>query len=236
MENTNTSEETRATFSHSSQSAPSIIIKDIQEAKILGDFILGKIDLHSFDQIFKGKSSLHFDPKKDLSKIGVVNQTTMLASETQEITNYLREVMLMKYGVENIKEHIADTRDTLCYATNDNQTATLALMETDADLAIVVGGYNSSNTSHLVELLEQKFPCYFVQDESELISKEEINSFDIHSKTLQKLPYLPTKSNHRIILTSGASCPDSVVDGVMMKLASFVHSNEEMATILSEMK
>jgi 4-hydroxy-3-methylbut-2-enyl diphosphate reductase len=160
----------------------------------------------------------------------------MLASETQEITNYLREVMLMKYGVENIKEHIADTRDTLCYATNDNQTATLALMETDADLAIVVGGYNSSNTSHLVELLEQKFPCYFVQDESELISKEEINSFDIHSKTLQKLPYLPTKSNHRIILTSGASCPDSVVDGVMMKLASFVHSNEEMATILSEMK
>jgi 4-hydroxy-3-methylbut-2-enyl diphosphate reductase len=122
-------EETRATFSHSSQSAPSIIIKDIQEAKILGDFILGKIDLHSFDQIFKGKSSLHFDPKKDLSKIGVVNQTTMLASETQEITNYLREVMLMKYGVENIKEHIADTRDTLCYATNDNQLTVAELIQ-----------------------------------------------------------------------------------------------------------
>jgi 4-hydroxy-3-methylbut-2-enyl diphosphate reductase len=109
-------------------------------------------------------------------------------------------------------------------------------MEIDADLAIVVGGYNSSNTSHLVELLEQKFPCYFIKDESELISKEEINSFNIHSKTLHKSAYLPEKSNRRIILTSGASCPDSIIDGVMMKLASFVHSSEEMTTILSTIK
>jgi 4-hydroxy-3-methylbut-2-enyl diphosphate reductase len=229
-------EETRATFSHSSQSAPSLIIKDIEEAKILGDFILGKIDLSSFERIFEGKSSHDFDPMKDLSKIGVVNQTTMLASETQEITNYLREVMLMKFGGETIKEHIADTRDTLCYATNDNQTATLALMEMNADLAIVVGGYNSSNTSHLVELLEQKFPCYFIKDDSELISKEEINSFDIHSKTLKKSSYLTTKSTYRIILTSGASCPDSIVDGVIMKIASFFHSKEEITTILSSIK
>jgi 4-hydroxy-3-methylbut-2-enyl diphosphate reductase len=226
-------EETRATFSHSSKNAPSLIVKDIHEAKILGDFILGKEDLISFEKVFKGKYSSSFDPSTDLTKIGVVNQTTMLASETQEIALYLREVMLLKYGTEAIKEHIADTRDTLCYATNDNQTATLALMETDADMAIVVGGYNSSNTSHLVELLEQKFPCYFIKDESEIISRERIHSFDIHSKSLIESNFITSESTHRIILTSGASCPDSIVDGVMMKILSFFHSNEEVNSILS---
>ena len=229
-------EETRATFSHSSKNAPSLIVKDIHEAKILGDFILGKEDLTSFEKVFKGKYSSSFDPSKNLTKIGVVNQTTMLASETQEIALYLREVMLLKYGTEAIKEHIADTRDTLCYATNDNQTATLALMETDADMAIVVGGYNSSNTSHLVELLEQKFPCYFIKDESEIRSKEQIHSFDIHSKSLVESNFITSGSTHRIILTSGASCPDSIVDGVMMKILSFFHSNEEVNTILSNIQ
>jgi 4-hydroxy-3-methylbut-2-enyl diphosphate reductase len=229
-------EETRATFSHSSKNAPSLIVKDIEEARILGDFILGKLDASSFDSVFNGKYSPGFDATRDLTKIGVVNQTTMLASETQEIALYLREVMLLKYGTDVIKEHIADTRDTLCYATNDNQTATLALMETAADMAIVVGGYNSSNTSHLVELLEQKFPCYFIKDESEILSQEHIRSFDIHSKTISDSTFLSAESNHRIILTSGASCPDSIVDGVMMKILSFFHSEEELNTILSTVK
>ncbi len=229
-------EETRATFSHSSKNAPSLIVKDIEEARILGDYILGKLDISSFEGVFKEKYSPGFDATSDLTKIGVVNQTTMLASETQEIALYLREVMLLKYGTDVIKEHIADTRDTLCYATNDNQTATLALMETAADMAIVVGGYNSSNTSHLVELLEQKFPCYFIKDESEILSQEHIRSFDIHSKTISDSTFISTESNHRIILTSGASCPDSIVDGVMMKILSFFHSEEELNTILSTIK
>jgi 4-hydroxy-3-methylbut-2-enyl diphosphate reductase len=229
-------EETRATFSHSSKNAPSLIVKDIQEARILGDYILGKLDISSFEAVFKEKYSPGFDATSDLTKIGVVNQTTMLASETQEIALHLREVMLLKYGTDVIKEHIADTRDTLCYATNDNQTATLALMETAADMAIVVGGYNSSNTSHLVELLEQKFPCYFIKDESEILSQEHIRSFDIHSKTISDSTFISTESNHRIILTSGASCPDSIVDGVMMKILSFFHSEEELNTILSTIK
>jgi 4-hydroxy-3-methylbut-2-enyl diphosphate reductase len=229
-------EETRATFSHSSKNAPSLIVKDIEEARILGDYILGKLDISSFEAVFKEKYSPGFDATRDLTKIGVINQTTMLASETQEIALYLREVMLLKYGTDVIKEHIADTRDTLCYATNDNQTATLALMETAADMAIVVGGYNSSNTSHLVELLEQKFPCYFIKDESEILSQEHIRSFDIHSKTISDSSFLSAESNHRIILTSGASCPDSIVDGVMMKILSFFHSEEELNTILSTVK
>jgi 4-hydroxy-3-methylbut-2-enyl diphosphate reductase len=229
-------EETRATFSHSSKNAPSLIVKDIEEARILGDFILGKLEISSFEAVFKGKYSPGFDATSDLTKIGVVNQTTMLASETQEIALYLREVMLLKYGTDVIKDHIADTRDTLCYATNDNQTATLALMETAADMAIVVGGYNSSNTSHLVELLEQKSPCYFIKDETEILSREQIRSFDIHTKTISDSAFLSTESNHRIILTSGASCPDSIVDGVMMKILSFFHHEEELNTILSNIK
>lgn len=157
----------------------------------------------------------------------------MLASETQEITLYLREVMIKKHGEEQIKEHIADTRDTLCYATNDNQTATLSLMEGNADLAIVVGGYNSSNTTHLVELLEQKFNCFFIKDADEIVSKQWIQSFDIHSKEDKKLPFLSEQKTQRIILTSGASCPDSIVDGVMMKILSFYYSSEDIHSFLT---
>ena len=99
--------------------------------------------------------------KRDLEKVGVVNQTTMLATETQAIADLLKDTMIKKYGAENIKNHFADTRDTLCYATNDNQEATYGLLKESADFAIVVGGYNSSNTSHIVELCEEKLPTLF---------------------------------------------------------------------------
>lgn len=121
-------EETRATFSHSVKNAPALILKNLEEAKILGEVILGKRTSSEFYDYFKGKFSDGFNPENDLQKIGVVNQTTMLATETQEITDFLREVMLLKYGTETIKEHIADTRDTLCYATNDNQSSTYGLL------------------------------------------------------------------------------------------------------------
>lgn len=229
-------EETRATFSHSSKNAPSIVLKDMHEAKELASYILGERSDKEFYSYFSGKMSEGFNPSVHLTKIGVVNQTTMLATETQEIAQFLREVMMQKYGEADIKTHIADTRDTLCYATNDNQTATLALMKSAADLSIVVGGYNSSNTSHLVELLEQKFPCYFIKDEGEIQSQNEINSFDIHTKSMEThFNFLPQKDNLRIIVTSGASCPDAIVDAVMMKLLSFYHSDEEMKILLSQL-
>ncbi|MCK5456981.1 MAG: 4-hydroxy-3-methylbut-2-enyl diphosphate reductase, partial [Melioribacteraceae bacterium] len=151
-------EETRATFSHSKSNSLSLIIRDLNEATILANIILGDIPSEEFYKTFKDRFSPNFDVEKDLEKIGVVNQTTMLASETEAIANYLKGTMIVKYGLENIDDHFADTRDTLCYATNDNQKATYGLMEEKADLAIVVGGYNSSNTSHIVELLEGKFP------------------------------------------------------------------------------
>ncbi len=229
-------EETRATFSHSSSNAPSLIIKDLKEAIFLGDFILGKKSKTEFNTIFEGKMSDAFESERDLIKIGVVNQTTMLASETQEITEYLRNVMIEKYGSENIKNHIADTRDTLCYATNDNQSATIELLNYDADLAIVVGGYNSSNTTHLVELLEQKFPTYFIKGKDEIISKSEIESFNIHSKSIDRYTnFLPSKDKIKIIITSGASCPDSIVDGVSQKLLSYFELENSIETVLENL-
>src|SRR5690606_34535132 len=126
--------------------------------------------------------------------------------------DYLRNVMIEKYGPENLKDHFADTRDTLCYATNDNQDATYRLLETDADLAIVVGGYNSSNTSHIVELCARKFSTYFINSDKEIRSAEEIHHFNYSAK--QKLVtrnFLPSDRPVKIVLTSGASCPDTLV-------------------------
>ena len=225
-------EETRATFSHSSQNSPSLVIKDITEAQVLADFILGKRELKDFHNTFIGNYSENFDPKIHLNKIGVVNQTTMLATETQEITDYLRSVMTQKFGLEHIKEHMADTRDTLCYATNDNQSATIGLLEESVDLAVVVGGYNSSNTTHLVELLEQKFNTYFIRNESEIIDENQIYSFDIHTKerTLNQ-SFLPDKQELRIAITSGASCPDKLVDEVIHKIIKLKNLNSKSIQI-----
>ena len=213
-------EETRATFSRSNQNGQAIVIKDLNEAKLLAKVILGESSSADFYVQFKGKHSENFNPETDLKKIGVINQTTMLASETQEIAEYLRTVMSEKYGEESLTDHIADTRDTLCYATNDNQSATLGLLEETADLAIVVGGYNSSNTTHLVELLEQKFTTFFIQSEASIKDEDTISSFDIHSKTVLALDsFLPKNEGvTTIIITSGASCPDSIVEGVIQKV------------------
>ena len=165
-------------------------------------------------------------------KIGVVNQTTMLATETQQITDYLRDTMVQKYGESEIKEHIADTRDTLCYATNDNQSATYGLMEMDADLAIVVGGYNSSNTTHLVELLEQKFPTYFIKSEDEIKSFDTIHTFNIHTKELEVKNSFLTKENLTIAITSGASCPDAIIDKVMQRILELKSSTKSIDEVI----
>lgn len=215
-------EETRATFSHSTQNSPSLIIRDIEETKTLCRIILGEIQPNEFNKIFEGKYSVGFEVDKDLMRVGVVNQTTMLASETQAIADLLLETMKKKFGEENIKEHFADTRDTLCYATNDNQSATIALMKEEADLAIVIGGYNSSNTSHLVELLEQRFKTYFISDAGKIISEELISYFDLHTKKeIISEGWLPQKEKTTIAITSGASCPDSIVDETLNKIIAF---------------
>ena len=215
-------EETRATFSHSKIKAKSLVVRDLKEAEILSKIILGVIPSTDFYKLFDGKYSDEFDVERDLQKIGVVNQTTMLASETEEISALLNTTMLKKHGENKSSNHFANTRDTLCYATNNNQSATLELMNTNADLSIVVGGYNSSNTSHIVELLEEKFNSYFISDETKLISKKSITHFLLSEKRERvSANYLPEKEIIDIAITSGASCPDSTVDKVIKRIVSF---------------
>lgn len=222
-----THEETRATFSHAAAKTPTVVINDMNEAIELGKYILAQLPAEKFYTTFKDKHSEGFDVQKDLQRIGVVNQTTMLASDTQAIADYLKKIMVEKYNLtdNNIHERFADTRDTLCYATNDNQSAVYGLLETKADLAIVIGGYNSSNTSHLVELCEQKLPTYFINGEDKIIDKTIIRHFNFHTKTEETATgFLPGKNPVKILLTSGASCPDALVEGVIKKLMSFFNT------------
>lgn len=231
-------EETKATFSHSKENAPTLIIRNLEEAHILGRGIMGEISDEETTELFEtfyDRYSKEFDPKLHLKKIGVVNQTTMLASETEAISDYLRDVMVKRYGEENIREHFADTRDTLCYATHDNQRATLALLEQDADIAIVVGGYNSSNTSHIVELCEEKLPTYFISSSKEIISDKLIRHYNFHEhKGLETKNFIPEKEKVKIILTSGASCPDSIVEDIMNKILSYFKNVEPLEKVLKK--
>ncbi|MEZ4721824.1 MAG: 4-hydroxy-3-methylbut-2-enyl diphosphate reductase [Flavobacteriales bacterium] len=230
-------EETRATFSHSKAESPSMVIRDIEEARIIGDIILGKRPTEDFFQNFNSRCSEGFDPERDLKRVGVINQTTMLASETHEIAEYFKQVMVEKYGADSIGAHFADTRDTLCYATNDNQQSTYELLNIKADLAIVVGGYNSSNTSHIKDLLDSKFKTYFINGASEIKDKNTIHHFDYHKKEhLISNSFLPEKETLDIVITSGASCPDSVVEGVMdaiLELKNSARNKEDVLTQLS---
>jgi 4-hydroxy-3-methylbut-2-enyl diphosphate reductase len=226
-------EETRATFSRSEQYAPSIVIKDIAETKKLGAYILGDLPENEFHSMFRARYSKGFCPEKDLVQIGVINQTTMLATETQEIADYMKQLMIQKYGAHAISDHFADTKDTLCYATNENQDSTYGLLNEKADLAIVVGGYNSSNTSHLVGLCEAKLPTYFISSSKEIESKNRIHHFNYHKQEhLSTENFLPFRQPLDILLTSGASCPDAIVDGVLQKLLSFYPTAKKIADIV----
>lgn len=230
-------EETRATFSHSAQNSPTVVVKDMKEAIALSSYILGTADPEKFYNQFSGQYSDGFKVETDLQRIGVVNQTTMLASDTQAIAEFLKATMMKKYDLSesDIEERFADTRDTLCYATNDNQGAVYTLLDTPADLAIVLGGYNSSNTSHLVELCEVKLPTYFIRSEEEIISSREINHYKIHEKKeVTTLSYLPDRKPVRILITSGASCPDALVEGVIKKLISFYNCSKTIEDVTSQ--
>ncbi len=230
-----THEETRATFSHAAKNAPSLVLNDMRDAEILSNFILGKEPIGNFYTVFAGRYSEGFDAEKHLSKIGVVNQTTMLASDTQAIADFLKTTMIEKFGLNdsNVQEHFAETRDTLCYATNDNQSAVYGLLQQEADLAIVVGGYNSSNTSHLVELCEEKLQTFYIDHPDRIISKDSIEHFNFHKKIeLITTDYLPKKQPIRILMTSGASCPDALVEKVIEKIAGYFIPEDEVKTYL----
>ncbi|MBO0931019.1 4-hydroxy-3-methylbut-2-enyl diphosphate reductase [Fibrella aquatilis] len=219
-------EETRATFSHSKEAGPTVVVKNMAQAQRLALYITGERTADEFYTEFAGQYSEGFDPARDLQRIGVVNQTTMLASDTQGIADFLKQTMIRHYnlveGTPSVEERFANTRDTLCYATNDNQDATYALLDYPADLAIVAGGYNSSNTSHIVELCAEKLPTYFIETEQKILSDTLIRHFDMATKQeIVAENYLPNTRPATILLTCGASCPDAVVEGILTKIVGY---------------
>jgi 4-hydroxy-3-methylbut-2-enyl diphosphate reductase len=230
-------EETRATFSHAASNAPSVIVNDMQEAENLAKYMTGEKPAELFYTEFANRFSTGFDVSKDLQRIGVVNQTTQLATDTQAIAEFLKQTIQTHYSLtpENIESRFADTRDTLCYATMDNQTSVTGMLQAPADIALVVGGYNSSNTTHLAELCELQLPTYFINSEEKMLSSNDIQHYNFHTKEeLHTTNYLPTGTPARILITSGASCPDAVVENVIRKLASFYGVDNQLEAATKE--
>jgi 4-hydroxy-3-methylbut-2-enyl diphosphate reductase len=225
-------EETRATFSHAAAVTPTVVVRDMAEAQQLAGYIRGTRPADAFYTEFASQYSPGFDATRDLTRIGVVNQTTMLASDTQAIADFLKQTLMETYG--EIENHFADTRDTLCYATLDNQSAINGLLAVPANLAIIVGGYNSSNTSHLVELCEEKLPTYFISSEEKIRSEEEILHYDFHHKKEKKTNgWLPQSRPVKILISSGASCPDALVESVIRKLAGYFNAEDALEAMVN---
>jgi 4-hydroxy-3-methylbut-2-en-1-yl diphosphate reductase len=232
-----THEETRATFSHAAKVTPTVIVNDMAEAIELSKYITGEKNTNNFYTEFANRFSEGFNPEKDLQRIGVINQTTMLASDTQAIADFLKTVMVKKYNLTetNIAQRFADTRDTLCYATNDNQSSIYGLLEQEADFAIVVGGYNSSNTSHLVELCEEKLTTYFINGADKITADNTIFHYNLHThQELETNNFLPDKKPLKILISSGASCPDAMVEAVIEKIAAMKNASEALASLKVE--
>lgn len=227
-------EETRATFSQSAAHSPVVVVFNPAEAQILADILTEKRPLSDFDKYFGYKSTESFNPLKNMEFFGVINQTTMLATETQEVMAILKKAAAERFGDENVLNHFADTSDTLCYATNENQSATYGLADSKPDLTIVVGGYNSSNTMHLVEIMEHHCPTYHIRDASEFDSWDTIRHFNQWKKELLETKnWLPAdKRGLRIGITSGASCPDVLVDEVLLKILSFYPDTKSVAEVI----
>ncbi|MFM7671199.1 MAG: 4-hydroxy-3-methylbut-2-enyl diphosphate reductase [Bacteroidota bacterium] len=212
-------EETRATFSHAAAHGPAIVIKDRAQAERLARYIRQEASQSEFETEFANQFSEGFQIDRHLKRIGVVNQTTMLASDTQGIADYLKDEVRLRYDDPTA---IADTRDTLCYATSDNQSAVMGMLEEEADLALVVGGYNSSNTSHLFELCAEKLPTYYIDGPDRIESKHRIHHFDFISGAERVTDnFLPNTHPVRVLITSGASCPDALVERILEKLAGY---------------
>ena len=230
-------EETKATFSHSQSVTPTLVIKDIQQAHQLAFYIRKEKSAEEFYDEFEGQFSKGFNPETDLERIGVVNQTTMLATDTQEIVDYLREEIVAYYqlAADRVTEHFADTRDTLCYATNDNQSATYGLLKAEADFAIVAGGYNSSNTAHLVDLCAEKLPTYFLTSAEKLVSPTEIWHYNNRKKEeIHTLDFIPSNRPVKILLTCGASCPDAVMEEILRKLVQFFPEALDLDAVIQQ--
>lgn len=214
-------EESMATASHSRGADGKghyLVIFSAQEAGILSDYLLGRGNKEEFLAHFAGCHSPGFDPDLHLQEIGMANQTTMLKGETAHIQHLLRQAIIQRDGNAN-RFHVFDT---ICGATQDRQQALLDLLEEPPDTMFIIGGYNSSNTTHLARISAKKLPTFFVKDASCLLSLKRIRCFDFESgiETEKEMPPLASDTSRTwsIGITAGASCPANVIEGIISRL------------------
>jgi 4-hydroxy-3-methylbut-2-enyl diphosphate reductase len=213
-------EETRATISQITKYRQGryLVVKDIPETHVVCEYIRHGGDAAAFLARFENSVSLDFDPVRDLARIGLANQTTMMCSESLEIQKLLREAMVDRYGEPEIAKHFI-AFDTICSATQDRQDTLMALLRsTKLDMVLVVGGFNSSNTGHLAELGSEYAPTYHVENEQGLVSADEIRYRDPKSGSVVTAHGWLAPGKLAIGVTAGASTPDNIVGHVIERL------------------
>ena len=214
-------EETRATASRALGEAGGgnyLIILTLADCDVVCDYIRGKGDRAAFIARFAGGCSEGFDPEVHLQRIGVANQTTMLKGETEEIQRRLQQAVRDRDG-ERAEDSFA-VFDTICGATQERQDALFEMLKSPMDLMLVIGGYNSSNTTHLVEIAEKQLPTFFIRNAGCLRDLEQIIHFDLHQKT-ERTGYtdkLTGPGPVTIGITAGASCPNNLIEETILRV------------------
>ena len=209
-------EETKATSSQAT-GGHYLVVFTLAETDYVCDYILNGGNKETFLTKFKGACSAGFDPDMHLQAIGVANQTTMLRGETEEVQRRLRQAMTTKYGATQLEKHFRFF-DTICGATQDRQDALEKLLREPLDLLIVIGGYNSSNTSHLAEMGEAKLPTFFIKNAAKMVSTGVIQHYDQHRQAeVETRNWLPT-GKVTVGITAGASCPNNLIEDAIRRL------------------
>ena len=225
-------EETRATASRAlgeSATGAYLIVLTLGDADYVCDFIRHGGDKAAFMARFQGEHSTNFDPEIHLRQIGVANQTTMLKSETEEIQRRLRTAITDRDGNDTAFQMF----DTICGATQERQDALFEMLRKPMDLLLVVGGYNSSNTAHLVEIAEPELPTFFIRGASCIKSLEEIVHYDLHHREERSSDYSRLFSEDRPVtvgITAGASCPNNLIEETLVKIFALRGISREALT------
>jgi len=212
-------EETKATSSQARAygSGHYLVVFNLAETDYVCRYIVLGGDKREFLDKFAGSYSQGFDPELHLRAVGVANQTTMLRGETEEVQRRFKAAMEKKYGAGEVAEHFRFF-DTICGATQDRQDALQKLLREPMNLLIVIGGYNSSNTSHLAEMGEAKLPTYFIKNAAKMESDKLIRHYDQHDKKeIETRDWLPS-GKITVGITAGASCPNNLIEDVIRRL------------------